>query len=45
MKTKEEFHNLIDKIENEELLKSYFKLIKTLNNNQTGKLWDVLSSE
>jgi len=45
MKTKEEFHNLIDKIENEEVLKSYFKLIKTLNNNQTGKLWDGLSSE
>ncbi len=45
MKTKEEFHDLIDRIEDEEVLRGYFKLIKTLNNNQTGKLWDGLSSE
>ncbi|MFZ2906447.1 MAG: hypothetical protein WAZ98_09615 [Cyclobacteriaceae bacterium] len=45
MRTKEAFHELIDKIENEEILKSYFKLIQRLNNNQTGKLWDTLSPE
>lgn len=43
MKTKDEFHNLIDKIEDEEVLKGYFKLIQRLNNNQTGELWDSLS--
>lgn len=45
MKTKEAFHELIDKIESEEVLKGYFELIKRLNGNQTGKLWDALSSE
>ena len=45
MKTKEEFHSLIDKIEDEEVLKGYFKLIQTLNDHQTGKLWDSLKSE
>ncbi|MBX2969022.1 MAG: hypothetical protein KF803_06605 [Cyclobacteriaceae bacterium] len=45
MKTKEAFHELIDKIESEEVLKGYFELIKRLNSNQTGKLWDALSSE
>jgi hypothetical protein len=45
MKTKKAFHELIDKIESEEVLKGYFELIKRLNNNQTGKLWDALSSE
>jgi hypothetical protein len=37
--------NLIDKIEDEEVLKGYFKLIQRLNNNQTGELWDGLSPE
>jgi hypothetical protein len=45
MKTKEAFHELIDKIENEEILKGYFKLIQQLNSNQTGNLWNTLSSE
>lgn len=45
MKTKDDFHNLIDKIEDEEILKGYFKLIQRLNSNQTGKLWDSLTSE
>ena len=43
MRTKEDFHNLIEKIEDEEVLKGYFKLIQRLNNNQTGELWDSLS--
>lgn len=45
MKTKEEFHKLIDKIEDEEVLKGYFELILRLNNNQTGDLWNRLSTE
>ncbi len=45
MRTKEAFHALIEKIENEEVLKGYFELIKRLNKNQTGELWDSLSSE
>jgi len=45
MKTKEDFHNLIEKIEDEEILKGYFKLIQRLNNNQSGDLWDGLSLE
>jgi hypothetical protein len=43
MRTKDDFHKLIDKIEDEELLKSYFDLIKRLNENQTGNLWKSLS--
>ncbi len=45
MRTKDDFHNLIDKIEDEAALKGYFNLIQRLNNNQTGELWDSLSSE
>lgn len=45
MKTKEAFHQLIDKIENEKALRGYFELIQRLNDNQTGKLWDSLNSE
>ncbi len=45
MRTKEAFHELIDKIENEEILKGYFELIKRLNNNQTGELWESLNAE
>ena len=44
MRIKRDFHNLIDKIENEEILKGYFQLIQRLNKNQTGALWYSLSS-
>ena len=43
MRTKNAFHDLIDKIEDEEILKGYFKLIQRLNNRQTGELWNGLS--
>ncbi len=43
MKIKDDFHSLIEKIEDEEVLKGYFELIQRLNNSQTGKLWDSLS--
>ena len=45
MKTKDEFHNLIDKIEDEEVLKGYLKLIQRLNNSQTGELWNDLNPQ
>jgi hypothetical protein len=45
MKTKDEFHRLIDAIEDEEVLKAYFKLIQKLNTNQTGELWNDLTQE
>ncbi len=45
MNTKDDFHNLIDKIEDEEILRGYLKLIQRLNSNQSGKLWDSLTSE
>ena len=45
MRTKEEFHKLIDKIEDEQLLKAYFQLIKKLNQNEVGKLWEGLTLE
>jgi hypothetical protein len=44
MRTKDDFHKLIDKIEDEALLKSYFDLIKRLNENQTGVLWNSLNA-
>lgn len=45
MRTREDFHNLIDKIQDEEILKGYFKLIEKLNNSQTGELWNSLNDE
>lgn len=45
MKTKDEFHRLIDTIEDEEVLKAYLKLIQKLNTNQTGELWNDLTHE
>jgi hypothetical protein len=45
MRTKEQFHKLIDLIEDEEVLIGYFNLIQKLNQNQTGKLWNSLTDE
>jgi hypothetical protein len=45
MKTKEDFHRLIDEIKDEVVLKNYFELIKRLNNNETGELWKSLKQE
>lgn len=43
MSTKEAFHQLIDRIQDEEVLKGYFELIQHLDSNQTGSLWNSLS--
>ena len=45
MKIKEAFHDLIEQIGDEKILKGYFQLIKRLNKNQTGELWNSLSKE
>ncbi len=45
MKTKEAFHKLIDKIEDEGQLNDYYNLISTLNNSQEGTLWNSLTLE
>lgn len=45
MKTKEEFHKLIDTIEDEQVLKGYFELIQKLNTQESGKLWGSLTDE
>lgn len=45
MKTRDEFHNLIDKMEDEKILKGYLNLIQKLIKNQNGELWNELSAE
>jgi len=43
MKPRIEFHQLIDKIEDEATINSYLALIKVLENKQTGLLWNSLT--
>lgn len=45
MKTRDEFHKLIDNIRDEKTLKGYYDLIQRLNKNQTGELWESLTEE
>lgn len=44
MSIKEEFHQLIDSL-SEDNLESYYNLILQLNELQTGKLWSELTDE
>ena len=44
MRVKDDFHHLIDTIEDETILRAYYQLIQRLNNNQNGQLWNKLSS-
>jgi hypothetical protein len=45
MKTKEEFHQLIDSIEDENVLRAYFELVRMLNLPAEGRLMKDLSSD
>lgn len=45
MNIKEDFHQLIDSIEDEQLLKSYYQLIQKINIDQNGHLWNSLSED
>lgn len=42
---KKNFHNLIDSIDNEELLLSFYDLIKSKTNTQPGQLWGRLNKD
>jgi hypothetical protein len=45
MKIKDDFHHLIETIDDEQLLKSYFQLIQTMNSNLDGSLWSLLNED
>jgi hypothetical protein len=45
MKIKDDFHHLIDSIEDEQLLQRYYQLIQKINDNQNGQLWNDLSDD
>jgi hypothetical protein len=45
MKVKDDFHHLIDEINDEKLLKEYYELIQRLAGNQSGKLWNMLNND
>ena len=42
---KQNFHNLIDKIDNERLLINFYELMKKRSSAQEGKLWNRLSKD
>ncbi|EHQ30159.1 hypothetical protein [Mucilaginibacter paludis] len=43
MNIKNDFHQLIDGINDEQLLEAYYKLIQRLVANQSGELWSRLN--
>jgi hypothetical protein len=43
MKIKDDFHHLIDSIEDEQLLQHYYQLIQNVNQDKGGQLWNNLS--
>ena len=45
MKAREEFHKLIDTIEDDEVLKACYQLISVLNERKNGQLWNSLSED
>ncbi len=42
---KQNFHNLIDEIDNKQLLVFFYDLMKKRNSSQDGDLWKSLSEE
>ena len=42
---KTDFHQLIDKIENEELLSSFYQLLVQRSQGKNGQLWESLTDE
>lgn len=42
---KSDFHRLIDRIDNEELLSAFYLLLEKRSQQQRGKLWDSLTEE
>ena len=45
MSTRQEFHDYIDRIPDEHLVKKYLELIKSLDQRKSGKLWRELNTE
>ncbi|MFI5138194.1 MAG: hypothetical protein ACHQIM_10230 [Sphingobacteriales bacterium] len=45
MKIKDEFHHLIVSIEGEQLLQRCYQLIKKINTDQNGHLWNNLNED
>lgn len=45
MSVKEDFHQLIDSINDEETLESYYRLIEQINNAQAGEFWNELTED
>jgi hypothetical protein len=45
MNVKDDFHHLIDEIDDEKLLEDYYNLIQRLRMNQPGDLWNKLNQE
>lgn len=45
MSSRKAFHDFIDGITDENLVKRYFDLIKSIDQNGSGKLWKELSAD
>jgi hypothetical protein len=45
MKIKDDFHHLIDSIEDEQLLKRCYQLVKIIKDDQNGHLWNSLTAD
>ena len=45
MKIKDDFHHLIDSIEDEQLLKSCYELIQKISHDGNGHLWNDLNED
>jgi len=43
IKIKQNFHNLIDNIENENMLLGFYELLKSRSESEEGELWSRLS--
>ena len=45
MKIKDDFHHLIDSIEDEKLLEACYQLIQKISNEHNGHLWNSLTDD
>ena len=45
MKIKDDFHHLIESIEDEQFLKSCYELIQKISDGQNGHLWNDLNED
>jgi nitrogenase subunit NifH len=45
MSTKDQIHDLVETIDDEEILKAYLQLIKNIAKNKNGALWSNLTAD